>query len=85
MRWVLPMYVVSIDKRGRILLPSEVRKRIGVKERSKLALRVRDDGVVELISLDKLRDEVAKVFEEKFKGWREEDHEASKLLSEIVS
>ena len=24
-------------------------------------------------------------FEEKFKGWREEDHEASKLLSEIVS
>ncbi len=85
MRWVLSMYVVSIDKRGRILLPSEVRKRIGVKERSKLALRVRDDGVVELISLDKLRDEVAKVFEEKFKGWREEDHEASKLLSEIVS
>ncbi len=77
-------YVVTLDERGRIVLPVEVRQRLGIKGRRKVLLRVREDNVVELIILNKLYDDVIKVFEDKFKNWKEEDHEASKLLSEII-
>jgi len=77
-------YVVTLDERGRIVLPVEVRRRLGIKGRRKVLLRVREDNVVELTILNKLYDSVVEVFEDKFKNWREEDHEASKLLLEIM-
>ncbi len=73
-------YVVSIDERGRIVLPAEVRRRLGLKGKRKVLIRVRNNGVVELIVMNKIYNDIARVFEEKFKNWREEDHEASKLL-----
>ncbi len=76
--------VVIVDKRGRVLIPSEVRKRLGIKGRSRMLLRVRDDGVIELIPLDELYREVSEIFERRFREWREEDHEASKLLRVLV-
>jgi len=48
-------------------------------------LRVREDNVIEVIILNKLYHNVVKVFEDKFKNWKEENHEASKPLMEIVS
>ncbi|RLE67562.1 MAG: AbrB family transcriptional regulator [Thermoprotei archaeon] len=78
-------YVVTLDERGRIVLPVEVRRRLGVKGKRKILLRVREDDVIELTILNKLYDSVVKAFEDKFKDWKEESHEASKLLSEIVS
>ena len=78
-------YVVTLDERGRIVLPVEVRRRFGVKGRRKVLLRVREDNVIELAILNKLYDSVVEAFENRFKNWKEEDHEASKLLSEIVS
>jgi len=77
-------YVVSIDERGRIVLPAEVRRRLGLKSKRKVLIRVRDDGVIELIIMDKIYNDIARVFEEKFKNWREEDHEASKLLLRVM-
>lgn len=76
--------VVVIDSRGRILIPSEVRKRLGIRGGSRLLVRVRDDNVIELVPLDKLFEEVSKIFEDRFRDWREEDHEASKLLEALV-
>jgi len=72
-------YVVSIDERGRIVLPAEVRRRLGLKGKRKVLIRVRDDDVVELIVMDKIYNDIVRVFEEKFKNWREEDHEASTI------
>ncbi len=77
-------YVVVIDERGRIVLPSAVRKRLNIRGKGKVVVRLRSDGVIELIPLSKLRREVEEVFEEKFREWREEDHEASRLLREMV-
>jgi len=77
-------YVVSIDERGRVLIPGEVRRRVGLKGRSRVLVRVREDGVIELIPLEKLFSEVSKIFEEKFRGWREEEHEASRILEDLV-
>jgi len=78
-------YVVLVDERGRLVLPGALRKSLNLKGRSRVVLRLRDDGVVELIPLCKLRREVEEVFREKFRDWREEDHEASKLLRKMVT
>ena len=42
------------------------------------------ERVVELIAMDKIYNNIVCVFEEKFKNWREEEHEASKLLMKAV-
>jgi len=77
-------YVVTLDERGRIVIPMEVRRRLGIRGKRKVLLRIREDNVVELVILNRLYDSVVKVFEDKFKDWKEEDHEASKLLSEMM-
>lgn len=76
--------VVSIDERGRILLPKALRRKLDVRAGSKLLLRARDDGVIELIPLDRLVREVSRAFESKFRDWREDLHEASKLLESLT-
>jgi len=62
----------------------EVRRKLGIRGRSKLLLRVKDDGIIELIPLNKLYTEVSRVFKVKFRGWREESHEASRILEELM-
>ena len=76
--------VVTVDDRGRILIPREVRRRLGIRGKSRILLRVRVDGVIELIPIDKLFREVTGIFEKRFRGWREEDHEATRLLKSLV-
>ncbi len=77
-------YVVNIDERGRLVLPAEIRRRLGLKGKRKVLIRVRDDGIIELIVMDKIYNDIARVFEEKFKNWKEENHEASKLLMRVM-
>ncbi len=77
-------YVVSIDDRGRIIIPGEVRRRLNIKSGARIILRVRKDDIVELIPLSRLSEEVSRIFEDKFKDWREDLHEASKLLERMV-
>ena len=76
-------YVVIIDKRGRIVIPAEVRKRLGLRGGQRVLLKVKGD-VVELLVIDRIYEDLATVFEERFRGWREEDHEASKLLGRMT-
>ncbi|OYT56267.1 MAG: AbrB family transcriptional regulator [Desulfurococcales archaeon ex4484_217_2] len=76
--------VVAVDERGRVLIPGEVRRRLGIRGKSKLLLRVRNDGVIELVPLDKLYKEVSRIFEDKFRDWREESHDASRILMETM-
>ena len=76
--------VVAVDDRGRVLIPREVRRRLGIRGKSRMLLRVRGDGVIELIPLDKLFREVSEIFERRFRDWREEDHEATRLLKSLV-
>lgn len=76
--------MVVIDERGRIVLPKEVRRRLGISDKHRILVRVRDDNVIELHILDKLYESVTRTFEEKFRDWKEEEHEASKLLSKMM-
>jgi len=73
-------YVVTVDDRGRILLPADVRRKLGLRKGSKLILRVAEGGRLEAIPLER----VAEVFRRKFAGWREGGHEATAALLEMV-
>jgi len=77
-------FVVNVDDRGRIILPLEVRRRLGLRKGSRLILRLRGDRGLEAVPLQRELEEVAGMFVEKFKGWREGDHEASKILIKMV-
>ncbi len=76
--------VVRLDQRGRLVLPRDVREAMGLDEGSRLLVKLREDGVIELIPLDGLYERVSSVFRKRLKDWREEDHEASRLLEEMV-
>ena len=76
--------VVFIDNRGRLVIPREIRRFMGIEKGCKVIVRVRNEDVIEVVILDKLRNKLAKIFNDKFRGWREEDHEASKFLSKLV-
>ncbi len=76
--------MVIIDERGRLILPKEVRRRLGISGKHRILVKVRDDDIIELHILDKLYESVTRVFEEKFKYWKEEEHEASKLLFKMM-
>ena len=77
-------YVVVVDDRGRILLPVDVRKRLGLKRGSKLVLRILEDERLEAVPLEKELEKVADAFKRKFSGWREEDHKATATLLKMV-
>ncbi len=76
--------VVSVDERGRIALPKGVREKAGIKAPGRVVVWVRGDGVVEVYSYEKLLEDVRKRIGSKLRGWREEDHEASRVLEELV-
>ncbi len=84
MRGIPMEMVATVDERGRLLIPGEIRRRIGLSGKTRVLVRVREDKVLEIVPLNVLLEDVRKLFDEKFRDWREEDHEASKLLQEMV-
>ena len=77
--------VVRLDDRGRLVLPRDLREAIGLREGSRLLVRLRDKSIIELIPLDELHARVMEVFRRKLREWREEDHEAARLIESLVS
>ena len=77
-------HIVQLDQRGRLVLPRDVREALGLNEGSRLLVKLREDGVIELIPLDNLYERVSSIFRRKLRDWSEEDHEASRLLEELV-
>ena len=76
-------YSVSIDKKGRLVLPKESRQRAGISEKSRLVVEVKGPGIIQLRDYDALLQEVHKVASKKLKGWKEEEHKEEKLLTRI--
>jgi bifunctional DNA-binding transcriptional regulator/antitoxin component of YhaV-PrlF toxin-antitoxin module len=74
---------VTLDERGRVLLPSDARRKAGIKPKAKLLVEVRGAGVIELKDYDALSRQVRKVAAKKLSGWREEEHREDKLLMRL--
>jgi bifunctional DNA-binding transcriptional regulator/antitoxin component of YhaV-PrlF toxin-antitoxin module len=74
---------VTLDEKGRVLLPSEARRKAGIRPRARLLVEVRKTGVIELKDYDLLSREVHKVASKKLAGWKEEEHKEEKLLTKL--
>lgn len=74
---------ITLDEKGRLVLPKRVRERAGIKLGSTLLADVRGPGVVELRDSAVLLEKVQRVAAKKLSGWREEDHKEDRLAFEL--
>lgn len=71
---------VSVDEKGRLVLPKKVRQKAHINTKTKLVARVDGVGRVELSDPRVLIAQARKVAADKLVGWKEEDHEATSYL-----
>lgn len=74
---------VTIDEKGRLVIPRDARRRAGLKAGSRLLVDVRGPGIIELRDYETLSRAVKKIAAEKLSGWREEAHKEDKLLLKL--
>lgn len=71
--------VVNIDKKGRILLPKEVREKAGIKIPSK-TLVFSKDRKIEIVPVSANLERARSIASAKLRNWREDEHKGEKLL-----
>ncbi len=71
---------VSVDKKGRLVLPKRVRAEAHINVDRKLVVRATGIGRVELFDPDILSAKAQEIGEKKLAGWKEEEHEATNYL-----
>jgi len=76
--------VVTIDRKGRLLLPKGIRKAAKLSAPGNLLVKVKSAGRVELFSVDSEMMKARRVAERKLANWREDDHEATRLVHRLA-
>lgn len=71
---------VTVDEKGRMVLPKRVRIEAGIKPGSRLLAEVKGLGIVELRDSTALIDKVRGVAAKKLSGWKEEEHKEDRML-----
>ncbi len=71
---------VSIDKKGRLVLPKRIRAAAHIDADKTLVVRATGIGRVELFDPDILSAKAQEIGEKKLAGWKEEEHEATSYL-----
>ena len=72
---------VRIGRRGTITIPSEIRKKVGIKEGDLVEVELTEEGVIRLRKVKDL-DSVRKMVEGRLPQWEELEGKADKLLME---
>lgn len=75
---------VVVDSKGRVVLPKKIREQADITVNTRLVARVKGKGKIELINPDILMLKAQEIGAKKLADWREEDHEATKLLTKLV-
>ncbi len=73
-----------MDKKGRIVIPKDVRDAAGINVPAKLLAIAKDKGKIELIKVDAEMKTARTIAKRKFAGWKEEEHEADSLAVELL-
>ena len=71
---------ISIDEKGRIVLPKKVREKAGISVNAKLVAKASGVGRVELIDPKMLTLRAQEIGARKLGGWKEEEHRATTYL-----
>ena len=75
---------VNIDRKGRIVIPKDVRDAAKIKVPAKLLAIAKDKGKIELVIVDAGMKTAKTIAKRKFASWREEDHEADSLAIKLL-
>jgi bifunctional DNA-binding transcriptional regulator/antitoxin component of YhaV-PrlF toxin-antitoxin module len=75
---------VSVDKKGRLVLPKKIRAEAHINVERKLVARAAGIGRVELFDPVVLDAKAQEIGKKKLLGWREEDHDATGYAEELV-
>lgn len=73
-----------MDKKGRIVIPKDVRDAAKIRVPAKLLAIAKDRGKIELIIVDAGMKTAKAIAKRRFAGWRERDHEADSLAIELL-
>lgn len=76
--------IVSVDEKGRLVLPKKVRAEAHIDVQSKLVARVAGIGRVELFDPEVLASEAQEIGAKKLAGWKEADHEVTRYILESM-
>lgn len=75
---------VTIDNKGRVLLPKKLRKAAGLALPGQAVATVVGEGRIELVAVDPEMKRARQIARMKLAGWREEEHEAEKLALHLA-
>lgn len=75
---------VTLDEKGRLVLPKKVREAAQIGPSTKLVARAKGVGAVELCDLGLLVARAQEIGARRLAGWREEDHETDALVFELA-
>jgi bifunctional DNA-binding transcriptional regulator/antitoxin component of YhaV-PrlF toxin-antitoxin module len=75
---------VSLDSKGRLVLPKRVRLQAGIEVNHDLVARAIGVGRIELLDPSILLAKAQEIGAKKLAGWKETDHEASAYLQRSV-
>ncbi len=82
--WYYLSKSVNMDKKGRIVIPKDVRDAAKIRVPAKLLAIAKDRGKIELIIVDAGMKTAKAIAKRRFAGWKEEDHEADSLAIELL-
>ena len=75
---------MNMDKKGRIVIPKDVRDAAKITVPARLLAIAKDRGRIELVIVDTTMKTAKAIAKRKFAGWREEDHEADLLAAKLL-
>lgn len=71
--------VVTVDKKGRIVLPKKIRESVEIRTPGKVLILSRGKRI-EIVPVDARLLRARKIASRKLKDWKEEEHRGEKLL-----
>ncbi len=75
---------VKLDKKGRLVVPKKIREETRIRIDTTLIARAKGEGQIELIDPSILLKKARAIGGKKLAGWREDVHEATKLLAKLA-
>jgi bifunctional DNA-binding transcriptional regulator/antitoxin component of YhaV-PrlF toxin-antitoxin module len=75
---------VSVDSKGRLVLPKKTRLEAGIDVNHRLVVRATGIGRVELLDTNVLMTKAQEIGSKKLTGWDEANHEAASYVSRTM-
>jgi len=78
------METVEIDKKGRVVIPKDVRAQSGISTPGQLLLAVEGPGKISLQSIEANLSRAQEIGRRKLSSWREERHDEDRLAMKLT-